>query len=264
MSHIILYDAKMKQDFLDSSHTSTLLLRRPDKQLTATLCISRLSLESLKVNPHDFLHVKEHSYFTSLQYPRRQHSYLLGRFCAKQAIGHYLQNKSLSSTLIENGVFNQPIVYPPIPTDVEVSISHTDSIGAALAFPNAHPMGIDLEIINDSHVMIIKNQLTLIEQETAALFSKNESMVFTLMWTVKEALSKALKCGFMISFELFEIENMKQKENYVESSFKHFKQFRAISFPLAETVCSLVYPTGTDLHVDIEILKTKLTMQEIS
>lgn len=250
----------MERDFLNSSYTSDLLLRRNDQLLTASLCVSRLSLNFLKVNPLDFLHTKEQSYFTSLQYPKRQHSYLLGRFCAKQAISNYLQNKNFSSTLIENGVFNQPIVYHPAPTDVDISISHTDSIGAALAFPNAYPMGIDLEIINASHVMTIKSQLTLIEQQRAVLFSENEPMILTLMWTVKEALSKALKSGFMISFELFEIEGIKQKDNYVECSFKHFKQFKAISFPLAETVCSLVYPIGTDLHVDIETLQAKLTI----
>jgi len=253
----------MGRDFLNSPYKSTLLLQRSDKQLTASLCVSRLTLESLKVNTLDFLHIKEQTYFTSLQYPKRQHSYLLGRFCAKHAVSNYLQNKSLSSTLIENGVFNQPIIYHPLPTDVQISISHTDSIGAALAFPNAHPMGIDLEMINEAHVITIKSQLTFFELQKAAQFSENESMVFTLMWTVKEALSKALKSGFMISFELFEIEEMKQKEKYVECSFKHFKQFRAFSFPLAETICSLVYPIGTDLHFDIEALQIQLTMQEV-
>lgn len=249
----------MDRDFPEASYKSALLLQRQDKQLTASLCVSRLSLDSLKVNIFDFLHVKEQTYFTSLQYPKRQHSYLLGRFCAKHAIGNYLQNKSLSFTLIENGVFNQPIAYHPLPTDVQISISHSDSMGAALAFPNAHPMGIDLEMITEAHVTTIKSQLTLIEKQKAALFSENEPMIFTLLWTVKEALSKALKCGFMISFELFEIEEMKQKENYVESSFKHFQQFKAISFPLAETICSLVYPTGTHLLFDIEALQKMMT-----
>ncbi len=248
----------MDRDFQDLSYTSTFLLQRHDKQYAASLCISRLSLNSLKVNAPDYLHVKEQPYFTSLQYSKRQHSYLLGRFCAKHAISNYLQNESLSCILIENGVFNQPIVYHPLPTDVQITISHTDSIGAALAFPNSHPMGIDVEMINETHVMTIKTQLTSIEQQKAALFSKNEPWICTLMWTAKEALSKALKSGFMISFDLFEIEEMQQKANYVESSFKHFQQFRAISFPLAETICSVVYPAGTHLLLDIEALQTKL------
>lgn len=249
----------MEHDFLNSPYTTILLLQRNDKQLTASLCLSQLSLESLKDNTHNFLHVKEQTYFNSLQYPKRQYSYLLGRFCAKHAVSTYLQNKNLSSTLIENGVFNQPIVYHPLPTDVQISISHTDSIGAALAFPNAHPMGIDLEMINDAHLITIKSQFSLIEQQKAARISGNEPFIFTLLWTVKEALSKALKCGFMIPIELFEIEEMKQKMNYVESSFKHFQQFKAISFPLAETVCSLVYPTGTHVIFDIEALKKIMT-----
>ena len=248
----------MEHDFLGSPYKSTLLLQHLDKQLTASLCISRLSLDSLKVNTLEFLHAKEQIYFTSLQYPKRQYSYLLGRFCAKHAISNYLQNKSLPSTLIENGVFNQPIVYHPLPTDVQISISHTDSMGAALAFPNAYPMGIDLEMINKAQATIMKSQLTLVEQQKAALFSDNEPMVFTILWTVKEALSKALKCGFMISFDLLEIDEMKHKENYVESSFKHFQQFRAISFPLKETVFSLVYPRNIHLVFDIEGLQKRM------
>ena len=249
----------MERDFLNSPYKSTILLQRLDKQITASLCICRLSFDSLMLNNLDYLHVKERTYFTSLQYPKRQYSYLLGRFCAKHAISDYLQDKNLLSTLIENGVFNQPIVYHSSPTDVQISISHTDSMGAALAFPNAHPMGIDLEMINKAHTITIKSQLTSMEQQKAALFSENEPMILTLLWTVKEALSKAIKCGFMISFDLFEIEEMKDKGNYVESTFKHFQQFRAISFPLAETVCSLVYPTGTHLLFDIEALQKIMT-----
>jgi phosphopantetheinyl transferase len=238
-----------------SEFCTSFQLEHHGRQFTAALCISRHPLEQLKRETKKFLHDKEQAYFDTLQYPKRQHSYLLGRYCAKQAVSSYLQNESMTSTLIENGVFHQPIVYHSHPTDVQVSISHTDSLGIALAFPAPHPMGIDVEIMNEANAATIQTQLTLAEQQKASQFLTNQPLFFTLLWTVKEALSKALKCGLTIPLEILEVEEIKQKESCWTSSFKHFQQYEACSFLLAETICSMVYPKGSRLCLDIKAIQ---------
>jgi 4'-phosphopantetheinyl transferase len=71
-----------------------------------------------------------------------------------------------------------------------------------------------------------------------------------LLWTAKEALSKVLRCGFMIPFELLEIEMFEPNNDFAISYFKNFHQYQALSFPLANTLCSLVYPKKTELSLN--------------
>lgn len=243
----------MENNELPPCYTSTLPLRHNDKLLNASLCFSKCPLDILMKRTSAFLHPKEQAYFNTLHYPKRQHSYLLGRYCAKQATCDYMQSGCLSSSWIENGVFHQPIVYSSSPSDVQVSISHTSSLGAAIAFPEQHPMGIDVEIIDREHIGAIRSELTGAERQKAIFFAGDESLYLTLVWTIKEALSKALKCGFTIPLEILEVGEIRprERERGWESSFKQFQQFEARSFVLDQAICSLVFPKGTDLHIDI-------------
>jgi len=243
----------MENSELLSCYKSILPLRHNDKLLNASICISKSPLDLLRIKTSIFLHPKEQAYFNTLQYPKRQHSYLLGRYCAKQAISSYMQNECMTSSWIESGVFHQPIVYSSFPSDVQVSISHTNSLGAAIAFPEQHPMGIDVEIIERKHLDAIRSQLTAAEQQMATLFAVDESLFLTLIWTIKEAIAKALKCGFTIPFEILEVGEIRGREGVYEweSSFKLFQQFKARSFVLDQAICTLVFPKGTDLHLDI-------------
>jgi len=252
----------MENSALQPIYKTSFQLQHRDKQFTAGLCISQHPLEVLKRHAIDFLHANEQAYFDTLKYPKRQHSYLLGRYCAKQAVAAYLQNDGMTNVWIENGVFQQPIVYHSHPTDVQVSISHTDALGIALAFPEPHPMGIDVEVINETHTETIQTQLTLAEQQHAALFN-NKHMFFTLLWTAKEALSKALKCGLMIPMEILEIDEIKRKGNCWQSTFKLFQQYEARSFTLGDKVCSLVYPKETDWLLDIEAIQQVITHKHL-
>ena len=181
---------------------------------------------------------------------------MIGRYCAKQALSASTHKKDLTDILIENGVFQQPIVYYPTHKNPQVSISHTDTLGAALAFPEAHPMAIDVETINTDKDNAIQTQLT--NHERRLLSSLSNTMPPQLLWTVKEALSKILKCGLMIPFELLEVEDIIQQENFCVSHFKNLQQYKALSFLLAENVCSLVYPKKTRLNLDILYIQKRV------
>lgn len=225
-------------------------LQRENELYAGSLCISQATYQDLNKVSHTFLHPQEQAYLAKLEHERRRHSYLLGRYCAKRAISSYTQTQDLQSTYIKSGIFQQPITDCPAANNLQVSISHTQTIGAAIAFPEEHPMGIDIETNDCTKVDIIKTQMTTAEEKLALTFHHFGSPL-TFLWTAKEALSKVLRCGFMIAMELLEIETVLPKENYIQSYFKHFHQYQALSFQFNETICSIVYPRKTQLDIDV-------------
>lgn len=248
----------MDNNLARSTYKTILTWNNRNVNLITGFCFCKLTLDTLRANVSNYLHTQEQEYFETLAYPKRQQSYLLGRYCAKHSLSLYTQSDVLTKFSIKNGVFLQPIIYSPQPTDAQVSISHTDAYGAALAFSEAYPMGIDVEQICADQASTIQNQLTSAEKQKINMFPHNPALFFTLLWTVKEALSKVLKCGFTIPFEFFEIENIYLEESCVRCSFKNFQQYQALSFSAVNCVFSFVYPKNTMLTSDLRTIKTEI------
>lgn len=242
----------MIDNLLIPTYTLPLILQREDAILRGGLCFSVASYQQLHTALHRFLHPKEQICYKKLQHPKRQQSYLIGRFCAKQAIAVLTSDPGLTSSYIENGIFQQPVVTCQAANNIQVSISHTDRVGAAIAFPEAHPMAIDIETINLENDNTIKTQMTEAEQKLISPFFS-----YSHLWTAKEALSKVLRCGFMISYELLEIESI-EKNRGVLVYFKKFHQYKALSFQLGNIMCSIVFPRKTELRMDIVSIQRAL------
>jgi 4'-phosphopantetheinyl transferase len=240
---------------LSPTYRTILTLQRKDTEFKAGLCLSKASLGDLETARDSFLHPKEHLHFDTLNYPKRQYSYLLGRYCAKQAVAAYTDQSNLAATHIDNGVFQQPIVSGLQHSNIDVSISHASAIGAALAFPQAHPMGIDIERIHHSKSKALQTYVTIAERMRFG----SEIIGLTLLWTVKEALSKVLKCGLMVPHELLEVETVTVNADFSTSYFKNFYQYKAFSFLIAECVCSIVYPKKTQLELDTAAIQLLIT-----
>ena len=223
-------------------------LERPHNQYTAHLCISQRPLSTLQAQ--NFLHEKERQYLEKPLAPARQHSYLLGRYCAKAALSAQLSNQIPETCAILPGVFQQPIVHgllcePPL----SVSIAHTQTQGAALVFPTEHPMAIDIETINKNNNETMRSQLTATElSATAAMVERHETQL-TLLWCAKEALSKVLNCGMMTPFHLLEISHITQTEPTVTVHFTHFHQYQAILWITHQTITAIALPKKTTLKI---------------
>ena len=187
------------------------LSHEEDKLWKCRLCLSNIEEEELQANRQYFLHTNEQAYFSTLLYPKRQHSYLLGRHCAKKAIAAYTGFDNLTEIWIETGIFHYLVVNHPVLKNIQVSISHGDTLGAALAFPEAFPMGIDAEEICINKIGVIERQLSPAEKKKFSI-NNTDGGVSMQLWTSKEALSKILKCGLAISFDLLEIDEMEEKE----------------------------------------------------
>lgn len=234
-------------------HQQTLKLNRATQQFCAELCLISASLSQLKNQTSKFLHAEELDYFKSLSFAKKQHSYLLGRYSAKLALSNGTIGPNFKSILIKPGVFEYPVVnYPNNPKNIQLSISHSELLGAALAFPESHPMGIDLEIIKPNNKVNIATQLTVNESQwiESCSYTPVENL-YTLLWTIKEALSKVLRTGFMTPFEIYEVKNTVWHDNYWISEFKNFAQYQAISFKLNQYFFSIVYPCDTELKINL-------------
>ena len=242
----------------DDTYATPLRLHREKHVFTGGFCLSKLNIYALTADRSLFLHPKENSFFETLLYPKRQQDFLIGRYCAKKAVSILLQKDEFTQTCIENGVFQQPYVYHPSCQNLQISISHTENYGAALAFSEAHPMAIDIETICMDKTKTFQTQLTVAEQILAEKLVISKISQLTLLWTIKEALSKILKCGFMMPFEILEIAALNAHDGYIISNFKNFHQYQALSFLFNPIVCSFVYPRKTDLAIDIAAIQKAL------
>lgn len=143
------------------------------------------------------------------------------------------------------GIFGQPVIkYRSSLWDV--SISHCQELAVALAFPLVHPMGVDIETVDGGRMNAMKSQFTLDENQW--VMSKgplNEAKLSTVVWTVKEGISKLIKSGFMSPFSIYELDL--KKSEFTEPSlhvnyFKNFGQYKAVSLVSDQHVLSLVLP----------------------
>ncbi|PGD97844.1 4'-phosphopantetheinyl transferase family protein [Bacillus wiedmannii] len=237
-------------DFLSFQLNSEIILERKDKVLRAYLSICNIPKVNLVENIN-VLHPSEMRYYNSLKFDNKKNNYLLGRYVAKKAISELIAEEDYINIVVNRGIFNQPIVtYEKYP-NLQVSITHCKCMGAAIAFPEEHPMGIDVESIHVSKRLVMENQMTGSEIELINLFSycADKDQMLTVIWTVKEALSKVLKCGLMIPFELLEIEYIEFENGKFISTFTNFTQYKAISFRIRDYIFSVVYPKKTRLTI---------------
>jgi 4'-phosphopantetheinyl transferase len=232
----------------------TLSLTRPktdseqEKPILAGLYLADTPHKDLINQEKLFLHQNEQAYFYTLNNLSRKNSYLLGRFCAKQALGLLHPNIACNTIYINKGVFDFPVVELPRELSTTISISHSKGVGAAIAFPQAHPMAIDIEQIQPSKMPAIQSKMS--PAETTLINSTNlePDIGYTCIWTMKEALSKALKCGLNINFKLLEIEKFEQKDNIYFCRYKNFNQYKSFCFKIKNFICAIIMPRKTMLE----------------
>jgi 4'-phosphopantetheinyl transferase len=127
--------------------------------------------------------------------------------------------------------------------------------GAALAFPEAHPMGIDLEIINSKQKIALEGQVTEWEKQQIVSLPILYDVGLTLLWTAKEALPKVLKTGLMTPFDVFAISKMELYDYYIICYYENFPQYKVICFTISNYMCSIAYPLKTELRFNPYTLK---------
>ncbi len=224
-----------------------LLLERDERPFNAMLGSVRADqFESALAGVKTILAPGEEETLARYPLARRRQSYLLGRYCAKRALSPLLAERDFTAIEIASGVFEQPLVIYPTRRRFEVSLTHSEQGAFAIAFPEGHPMGIDVETPDAERAATMTAQLTPRELEWA---KPDLVLRSTLAWTAREALSKVLKCGLMVPLELLALdpESLRFHQGAWEGRFEHFAQYRLITYVAPGTILSLVLPRRTRL-----------------
>ena len=208
---------------------------------------------STLINVH--LHKSEKEVLAGYEFEKRKLSYALGRVSTKIALQEVLRVDT-DKCWVEKGVFKQPILYT---TDsklkLQCSLSHSENMGVAIVFPEAHPLAVDIEKIDLSKIDAINSKL--VDSEKELCFKYSHYPIHTILWTLKEALSKVIKCGLTVPFDLLEIDNIEKTALGFVSTYKNFFQYKASSFILEDNFAvSVVYPKHTE--IDFEPIFKKL------
>ena len=230
-------------------------LKRADQSFTAWLAfVGKSEFERLADLAPDFLSAQELAYFRQRKFPRRQQSYLLGRYAAKLALAQSLPERKLRHIDIYPGVFDQPLVRHLSAETFGVSLSHCADLAVAIAFPAGHPMAVDVEPVDPARVATIRSQLSPNEWAWAKATPDDEARTCALIWTAREALSKVLHCGLTTPSETLAVAHWKlQPKGNWESSYANFAQYKCLSWANARLVLSIVLPKRTTLGLPVDL-----------
>ena len=186
-----------------------------------------------------------------------KNSFCLGKIATKKAIASMLP-LLLNKIYIDHGVFGFPVIQPDA-KGMQVSIAHTAHSGIAVCFNEKYPVGIDIEELDSRHDTTIHTVLT--DKEIHLASGMSESLYYHIIWAAKEALSKAVKTGFLLPLFLFEVKSIYKSENYYKIDFENFSLFTGIVFQIKEHIIALVVPAR--LKLDMEFIECIIKQAEI-
>lgn len=244
-------------------YLNELTLTRPEQVFKANGCFCFYPLWEHYQEIIKYLHPEERQYYDSLKFEKRMRSFLIGRYAAKRAVAALTGETDLAKILVQAGVFTQPIVTLADHQNIQVSISHCDHLGTALAFPEAHPLGIDLERIHLDKNDVLEKQMTAGEIELIKTQPDFYEAMLTLLWTAKEALSKVIKTGLMTPMKIYEINKMEHYGSYFLSYYKNFGQYKTISFKIGNYICAITHPMKTKLDMDIAAFQSNFKVVDL-
>jgi 4'-phosphopantetheinyl transferase len=203
---------------------------------------------------------RELLYFESLRYPLRRDSFLLGRCAAKRAILECVQQPAFLAIEILQGVFNQPIATAQGGGAItELSLSHSSGAAVAVACELGHPIGVDLEFIRKGESEFLKTCLSPRDETLLSAIPQPLNIARYLIWSMKEALSKALRCGLMTPFQVLEISELTSVgPDSCTVRFTNFAQYKAHAWVLGRYILSVALPEKSELQFSPNILSEHL------
>lgn len=229
------------------------VLRREDFFAKASLAwLPSSEFAKVESRADAFLHSGEQAVYRKLKVQRRQISFLLGRMTAKSALAACVGDGfAAAETEIQRGVFDQPVVQGRFERTWAVSISHSEHLACSLAYPEEHPMAVDVERIDLARTTVMQSQIVPDEGDRAIAVCGSVELAATVVWTAKEALSKALRCGMTCPYELLETVDMSGSADGYTGRFKNFGQYRFQSWRRGDHVVTLVLPKRTEMEITL-------------
>ncbi|MDA0752025.1 MAG: 4'-phosphopantetheinyl transferase superfamily protein [Verrucomicrobia bacterium] len=222
-----------------------------DRYVAHLVSLAKPAYDSLKSEQAQWLHPEELAYVKQLGVSEiRKRSYLLGRVAAKSALNQYLGLEKLTDFRILPGILMDPIVYHPMAVPWQVSITHSNTMACSVAFPSKLPMAIDLEDHCPKNAKAIQSKCTHGEMVMIRELGFSAEQAWTVLWTAKEALSKAIRTGLTCPFHLFEVKAVRRfSEEIITGEFQYFDQYQFRTWLVGRHFLSLIFPVGTQLDL---------------
>jgi malonyl CoA-acyl carrier protein transacylase/4'-phosphopantetheinyl transferase EntD len=204
------------------------------------------------------LHAVERAMLDRFQFEPRRDAFAIGRACAKAALRELLGRADVSDVCVRRGELGQPVVDGV--SGVGVSISHRGGYGAAIAYEETCPLGVDLEIVpraGDARAP----ELTANERDACAYLG-DEVMARTVLFSAKEALSKVLRVGLAVSPDWLEVERVERDGAVAACTFKHLAPLRATCIRIDDVVLSVAHPRSVRVGLDVDALRSAIRARE--
>lgn len=177
---------------------------------------------------------------------KRRREYMLGRYAAKTALAVWHNAPSLAAYTIATGAFDQPVVLAA--SQADVTLAHTADAAIAIAHERGHPMGVDLETVAPERVEVVRSQVAAKELPSAQTSRYNEVTQLFLLWSAKEALSKALRCGLTCPFEVLAATDVRISEDGLcTGTFVNFAQYQFVAWLVGSRTIALVCSRNAQL-----------------
>lgn len=239
--------------------TCGVICQSPVDRFETFLCFCEFSEINAYQATTQIFHPREKKYYDGL-FSKRARSYQIGRYVAKRAVAALTGEKEFRNILVEQGIFDQPVVTCRVRSNVQVSITHCDGLGAAIAFWENYPMGIDIERINLEHSNLLEGQLTEQEKELIKTLPYPYQAALTIFWTSKEALSKVLRTGLTTPLYIYEVSKVEVYHKFIISYYLNFTQYLTVSFVSEPYVCSLTFPKNIKIDFEFHIKEIRQTL----
>lgn len=183
-----------------------------------------------------YLSLEEKKILKNFKVISRQNEFIAGRILAKNNVILINEKFTPNEINIICGVWGFPIFSTKGINDFWVSIAHSKRYAASLLSElNTHPIGIDIEEIVPENDAILSVFLSKYNQ----VLSLKEKHIY---WASKEAVAKALRTGFTIPQDFFEISEMKFNKTFYIIKFKHLQRLQVITWVKDNLVTSIAYP----------------------
>jgi 4'-phosphopantetheinyl transferase len=177
---------------------------------------------------------------------KRRVDFLTGRYAAKRAAAELAGERPLQGIEVRSGAFGQPVLGL---AGFGVTISHARGLSIAFSFPEEAPLGADVEAVSEDRADAVRSQCTPGE---LSLAGGRAEELFRL-WCLKEALSKALRCGLAAPFALLETVSVEPSRGGLLSKFGRFP-FQGLSWVEDGMALAVVFPECVAAELDGRML----------
>lgn len=234
--------AKGPATFCDSAYLRATLV---------VLALDQLDDDFLSDYMASYFHADERARLQALEHDKRKRSYATGRIAAKLALKSHHDGLDPREVSIGSGVFEQPVIgvtHPGI-GETGISISHSASYAAALAFHRAHPMGIDIDLPAKKDIGPVLSGLASEERGLLDDLGLDESAAATLIWVARESLAKTLTTGMMTPLSIYAPSSIETDNGIFTLRYRNFAQYRTLVWQGLKGWLAVTLPERTALDV---------------